>query len=484
MKFLILINSAPNYQPFFKTIGDKLVAQGHTVVYALESPLGYYDYPTNKIEGDPYIFSNYLTNNPGTKYLPAGYEEVNIWETFFSDYDRFEEFRINRHKTNEWYQLVAVGLFSFFDELMKEEKIDLIIYENISNSFSHVAFEVGKKHKVPYLGWTSSRLPGRNESHTSIYSQREAVAKTYKSLTANERRLDRDSIQWCQKYLDKFMDIAPDYMAHNGLNLQNPVSKYARMDKLKLVSNRFRFIMNEPRSSFPYHLGNPLLFSYKMFRRNTLRFFKTLHLKKIFSEPISSEKYFLYPLHFHPESSTSVWAKHFVNEYVVLKNISFNLPVGHLLYIKDHKSAFGYPMLDFYRKISTLPNVRLIQPEANTKKLIQDSAGVITLTSTVGYEAIILGKPVVVIGDVFYDFHPMCIKMTEWKNLFQILQDAKDIVKSPNNTDKLNFIASYYLNTKEGTLLIGKQNSDELLNLLVAEAINHAFTKKQLEADA
>src|SRR5690606_36008536 len=125
-------------------------------------------------------------------------------------------------------------------------------------------------------------------------------------------------------------------------------------------------------------------------------------LQGLYENPPHTEKYILYPLHYHPEASTSVLAGTYLDELAVIKNISFSLPHGVKLYVKDHVSAYGYPSLEFYEKLKNLPNVRLLSPFENTKILIARSCAVITLTSTVGYEALLMGKRVFLYGRVFY----------------------------------------------------------------------------------
>lgn len=474
MNFLILINSAPGYQPFFLAIGNELVEQGHQVVYAVESRLGNIEYPQDKIPDTPYVFSEYLKAHPENTALPSPYAHLNIWESFFSDFDRFEHFNTNLTKDNDWYSRVVSGLFSFFEYIFSQEAIDLVLYENISNSFSYAAFLVAKNHAVPYLGWTSCRIPGRYESHTGIDSQRGAVALTYQQIKEGRILLDEATRTWCETYLKNFMGVAPDYMATNGLLLQNPISKYARTAKWERVYHRFLFVLSYPSWAYPYHFGNPLLFSFKQFLRNASRYLKSIRIQKLFTFPHESEKYFLYPIHFHPESSTSISARHYVDEAIVIKNIAFNLPYGYLLYVKDHKSAVGYPSLEFYRTLNQLPNVRLIHPDAPTKTLISHATGIITLTSTVGYEAIVLRKPVVVLGDVFYDFHPLCRKMSRWADLFAILLEISMYTPEEDHQDCVDFVASYYLNTRPGTLLIGGDVPAELKYTLVKQAIQLA----------
>jgi capsule polysaccharide export protein KpsC/LpsZ len=55
-------------------------------------------------------------------------------------------------------------------------------------------------------------------------------------------------------------------------------------------------------------------------------------------------------------------------------------------------------------------NVRLIYPHVSSRALIAASQGVVTITGTAGVEAMLLNKPVVVLGDVFYSFVPKLVQ--------------------------------------------------------------------------
>ena len=157
-------------------------------------------------------------------------------------------------------------------------------------------------------------------------------------------------------------------------------------------------------------------------------------------------------MHFHPESSTSILAGTYLDEYEVIRNIAFNLPEGVRLYVKDHISAWGYPSLDFYRRVSRLPNLRLLGPNEPTKLLIKASAGVITLTSTVGYEALILKTRVYLYGRVFYEFHKGVIRVENPAKLYDLLSANMNQPIDWDDDYNNDFVCAYYQSTLSGPL--------------------------------
>jgi CDP-glycerol glycerophosphotransferase (TagB/SpsB family) len=178
-------------------------------------------------------------------------------------------------------------------------------------------------------------------------------------------------------------------------------------------------------------------------------------------------------LHFHPESSTSVLSGNNLDEYDVIRSIAFNLPEGTTLFVKDHKSAWGYPPLKFYQKLKRLPNVKVLSPDEPTKQLIKKSIGIITLTSTVGYEALLLEKPVILLGRVFYESHKNVFILKSREDIFSALNNVLSRVPEDTTIYNQQFVQAYWLSTHEGTLNLTKQEAlDEKQSDRIAGLLN------------
>jgi hypothetical protein len=288
----------------------------------------------------------------------------------------------------------------------------------------------------------------------------------FRSVEANPDTVSEDAQSEIRSYLRDFETTSPDYMKGNKLAVINPFKKYLHSGKFRLVFSRLAFVAREKPKTHPYALSNPLVFSYRQFRRNMLRLVRSSVLTRYYASPHASESYFLYPLHFHPEASTSLHAPYHVDEYATVRNIALSLPFDSWLYVKDHTVAAGYQTLEFYRALSMLPNVRLLAPTENTKELIKKARAVITLTSTVGFEAIVLKTPVYVLGDVFYDFHPLCTKIRSWNDLPQALRNGAP--RDLPDSSVFNFLAAYWQCSFPGRLRYGPiAKGDRLMSALV-----------------
>ena len=136
-----------------------------------------------------------------------------------------------------------------------------------------------------------------------------------------------------------------------------------------------------------------------------------------FELPREGEAFVFYPLHYEPEASTLVLGKYFVDQLAIVENIAKSIPITHRLYVKEHFSSIGRRPAGYYKLIKELPNVRLIGPEIDSHSLIQQSSLNIVITSTVGWESILYERPVIVLGDVFFNYSGLSYRVTDMTEL-------------------------------------------------------------------
>lgn len=91
-----------------------------------------------------------------------------------------------------------------------------------------------------------------------------------------------------------------------------------------------------------------------------------------------------------------------------------SLPPGWKLKVKEHPSA----KVSFTAQLKHLQNEKfLIANHLNTFDLVSESQGVVTLNSSVGLQAMLYDKPVLVLGEAFYGFEPITHRANNAKEL-------------------------------------------------------------------
>jgi hypothetical protein len=121
------------------------------------------------------------------------------------------------------------------------------------------------------------------------------------------------------------------------------------------------------------------------------------------ASPAAEERYALFPLQVEPEVSTSMFAPYCTDQVGVVEDIARSLPIDLVLYVKEHPVMMGRRPLRDYQRMARIPNVRLLRAGLSTSALVSRAAAVVTITSTVGWEAVVLERPVILLGNVWYD---------------------------------------------------------------------------------
>ena len=482
MNILIISNSAPECFRFFNGLAERLVEDGHSVEIAVDCP---YTRDSNRVDrlGLPvHEFSAFwrdFKENP-LKVL-AEYGDFPLNSALLVDFERADIFSIGVGRDTAYYQNLQACLLRYFERVLIASSIDVVVYENVSNTFAYYAWLVCQRLGIPYCGLIASRLPGRFAIVDDPHGEHRPFEKILVDIRSGLLTVPNEVRRWCTRYLEKLDETVPDYMYFNQLDESSLLKLYAKRSKLSRLKLAWKHRNDD--HQYAFQVGHPLKLTWQMFWRSLRRRMRLRACNLLYREQVEGERFLLYPLHFHPESSTSVSAGTYLDEYEVIRNIAFSMPTGIVLYVKDHVSAFALPRLDFYRRLAALPNVRLISPFAATKRLIRDSVGVVTLTSTVGYEALLLNRRVFLYGSVFYEFHPNVVKVENPTEIFLLFRDYLDAPLPVGQDFQDDFVAAYYMGTYAGILnfFLNDEQTSALLNE-VYPSLLMAFTDRALKA--
>ena len=476
MNVLLLSNSAPNYFHFFNALVQCFAKAGANVAVAVDSAFSREENGLDALGFEVHEFSAYFATHQINRQILIKYADYDLNGALLSDFERAEVYDIWGDGVDvDFYDRLKSALLSFFETLFEQHDIDVVIYENVSNAFAHFALYVAQKKGAVYCGIGGSRLPGRF-TITGDPLADDGTAKSFADIRGGQLTMPPALRQWAAEYIANIETVVPDYMKINGLDCIGLIKRYLRRDRLDKLKSLLRHAFDSRTKA--YQMGNPLRTHVNLFLRNFRRRFKIGLVQRLYQAPVEGEQFLLYPLHFHPESSTSILAGTYLDEYEVIRNIAFSLPEGVRLYVKDHISACGYPSLDFYHRVRRLPNVRLLGPNEPTKQLIKASAGVITLTSTVGYEALLLKTRVYLYGRVFYECHQGVTRIDNPARLRELL--LASMVKPVDWDDGYNidFVVAYYLSTIDGSLnLLNRKEEATIL----AETLYYKIHQKLIQ---
>lgn len=155
------------------------------------------------------------------------------------------------------------------------------------------------------------------------------------------------------------------------------------------------------------------------------------------------EKYLFVPFQVETDSQIicfSPWISNMEAFYAQLQQQIDALPEPWVLVIKEHPSA----VRSFGHLHQRHPRIRFAN-HTPTQELIESSSGVITINSSVGIEALLLGIPVLVLGQAFYGLPGLVAEAHDAAALRNWLQRPEQLPVSTDRNRYLSFLNKRYL---------------------------------------
>lgn len=330
------------------------------------------------------------------------FNEMIIYDLSLIKYDAIPRERTSISK--EYWRKYFVGFFEYYENIFRQNRPDYVFGEGPHGLGMKILFEVAKKNKVPYFSFKGAYLIdnamftyGRTERLIGLeyfyknhqFLSSENYAKADKLI---EKVRQRNFVVYYQQIYGKPIRIFPKKL----WRVFDLVIKYIKYLLVKTDKEKYLQMLLEGGRNPAWD---------KMFKRfKKYGKYKFVTNKSIVPE--NNREYLIYFNHYQPEATTSVEAPYNENQDNVIENIVKSMSGTMELYIKEHTTDMGNRGEKFYKNIMSYPNVKIISPFVNSFDLVKNARMVFTISGTVGFESIIMKKPVVVFSDCYYSFFP------------------------------------------------------------------------------
>jgi hypothetical protein len=184
--------------------------------------------------------------------------------------------------------------------------------------------------------------------------------------------------------------------------------------------------------------------------------------------------YCLFPLHFEPEIALQIYGRPLQNQIEVARSIALALPVGMTLVVKEHPRAAGFRPKRYYEKLLEIPNVVIAEPERPSRDLVSGARVVTVITGNIGLEALVLGKPVIVLGEAEYAVLPRHILRT-CHNLYELSGEIADLLGHYRQDD--DAVRRYIASLVSGAVPV------DLYSTLLGKSGRHSTSGKSFRED-
>lgn len=124
-----------------------------------------------------------------------------------------------------------------------------------------------------------------------------------------------------------------------------------------------------------------------------------------------------FPLHVVDDYKIERLVPHCRDQVSLAGQIADALPPGYDLVVKEHPLSIGRNPLSLLRRLGRVPNVRVVHPHESSHELIGQAEAVAVISSTVGLEALLYGKPVLTLGQPFYSGYGVTLDVDSFAEL-------------------------------------------------------------------
>jgi hypothetical protein len=446
--------------------------------------IAYSDYEYNilvnhyKVKQPVLNLRSYLVN----EYNSGDYEEIDVknLDEFILKYsdNRFSlNSSIQYDRTYQYLQYsdcikLCKLYYNIWNTILNKIKPDLFIHEPPALYMTHIASLICKSINAKYL--TMIHVYG-HEKYQWIFLEGDSANPLEFEYVKNNGYPENFTIEQLS-FLDNFKNNSTSLMSEI-----NNISNEIKFKKISFFIKTIRFTINTlinknkkvlNHNSILNHIESFIDYNKKSFLTTIENLYGRIVID-FYDTPIEGDLYYYYPFHLEPEAVVLYYAEGWYKSQIkLIENIAAQLPPNNFLYVKEHPHGGHYRDYQDYRKLSLIPNIKIIKPNISGQQLIRNSKGVITINGTSGFEAIMLDKPVICFGHSFYSRLKGVIYLKHIKDLHKALN--KNIMESTSKYDKKEikyfFESSHkgfvsYFGNRQNTLKINETENIKMVEI-------------------
>ena len=323
----------------------------------------------------------------GQKYKKNNPEFEQEWPDI---YPRSLALRVNDEKlSHEW----ALRVWNGIEELFHENMFDYVIMPQIDRYLYDIIERIAQKKNIIVIGGGGSIFSGNCQvavrgEYKEVKGEvsDEEVETRVQKLTNNQFLPDSETNNIKRQHLDIIRHF---YKRKFIEDIYYPIMKIISHDPWNHHYNLT--VRKNKRLSDYYSKDLDSLF---------------VQVKNVNVDP----KRTLYmPLHVFPEATVTYHlgdTRFCYYEKYLLSLIDRADPSISII-VKEHPGMYGLREISFYRQLRSYPNVILVHPKERSNILLSKVDTVLTENGTVGVEALVRGKRVLVLDkNCYYFFHP------------------------------------------------------------------------------
>ena len=292
----------------------------------------------------------------------------------------------------------VLGLLNYVDRILGDGETGLVFCHRVDDAPSLALGLASKALDIPFGQIRHTRIGARVIIDTSPFDDMEPVTDSFERILLTNQ-FPAGAKAAAEAYLSaaRTEGSTPDYLDYHRRRVLDQQG-LTRLLRMAVAGVRAALKARAEPETHTLRCPDPLRHS--AFEIAAAVRTRSLLRRGLFAGPGDrpAEAFAFFPLHVDPESSTMVQSPMHTDQLSIVEAVAKSLPAGMPLLVKEHIPMLGRRPAGFYDRLTALPGVALASPFDSGSALVRDAALTAVISSTAGWEAMLFGKPTVVMG--------------------------------------------------------------------------------------
>jgi hypothetical protein len=347
-----------------------------------------------------------------------------VYKTDFPGYRRSEEWNVER----------TVRHFLALERIIDEVRPDIVVPEVGSETMRTATHLIALERRITvlFLFYTIFPNPLRlyvNTLHAPIVGESEV------------RELEPGERAEIEGFIERFSNKAKPIRAYR---------EYSRFPGWRVLAQRAAITF--------FDRGNDYKRPGRGFLERRVESLRAAFARGLY-QPLREGRPFVYfPLHVTDDYKIKRVIPHCVDQASLIEQVAESLPHGYDLVLKEHPMSIGRNRLGLLTRLRRIPNARIVAPHTSSHELMQRGRAIAVISSTVGLEALMYGKPVLTMGQPFYSGYGVTVDIDSFREIRTKVPELLEF--QPDRERMLRFLHAAMRRCYEGAPVL-VDSSDE-----------------------
>lgn len=197
----------------------------------------------------------------------------------------------------------------------------------------------------------------------------------------------------------------------------------------------------------------------------------SFRLRRCYTQLGMAGDFVYYPLHVPGDMALTLRSPHLLDQLAIVDFLCRSVPMGYKVAIKEHPAMVG--AVDPRRVrglLSRYDNLVILPPTTNNYEVLSKAKAVVSINSKSGAEAALLGRPVIVLGDAFYNRSPLVHQVGNVSDVPVALRELlNESTRQPDHAAIRKYFAAVWSISYPGELYVNdKINLDTFVKSILA----------------